>query len=115
MLLFKRKKTYTVEDLPSLRGVELQYLSNTLCMKVYIAAADKRGITLMGRWWDSYEGKYEKEDSVIYCINAVTEQVDIDAFLDKINDAIHTGVWYNQANTKSYFGGRVDDKCAFSQ
>lgn len=109
----KQKKFYTIEELSSLRGVELQYLSNTVCMKVYIAAANKKGITLMGRWYSKYDGKYEDEDSVIYCINNTTHPTDEKEFLNKINEAIHTGVWFNTNNTRSYFGGRVDKLCAF--
>lgn len=109
----KQTKVYTLEDLPSLRGVELQYLSNTLCMKVYIAAADKKGISLMGRWYDVYNKKYENADSVIYCINNITRPTDEKEFLKKINEAVHTKVWINTSNTKSYFGGRVDKLCAF--
>ena len=112
-LFFKQKKVYTMEDIHTLRGVELQYLSNTLCMKVYIAAANKNGLTLMGRWYDNYTGEYEEKDSVIYCINNITHPSDPKKFLAKINEAIHTKVWFNKNNTKSYWGGRVDSLCAF--
>ena len=33
-IFIKQKKTYTLDNISSLRGVELQYLSNTLCMKI---------------------------------------------------------------------------------
>lgn len=112
-IFIKQKKTYTLDNISSLRGVELQYLSNTLCMKVYISGANKNGITLMGRWYDNYNKKYEDTDSVIYCINNTTTINDEKTFLEKINEAIHTGVWFNKSNTRSYFGGRVDELCAF--
>lgn len=109
----KQKKVYIMEDLHSLRGIELYYLSNTLCIKVYIAAANEKGITLMGRWYDNYTGKYEDKDSVIYCINNITRPSNPEEFLAKINEAVHTKVWFNKSNTKSYWGGRVDSLCAF--
>ena len=56
---------------------------------------------------------YEDTDSVIYCINNTTTINDKKSFLEKINEAIHTGVWFNKSNTRSYFGGRVDERCAF--
>lgn len=112
-LFIKQKKVYTVEELSSLRGVELYYLSNTLCMKVYIAAANKNSITLMGRWYSKYDKKYEDSDSVIYCINNTTHPTDEKEFSNKVNEAVHTGVWFNPNNTKVYFGGKVDKICAF--
>jgi hypothetical protein len=112
-LFFKQKKIYTIEDLPSLHGIELQYLSNTLCMKVYIAAVNKKGITLMGCWYSKYDEQYEDADSVIYCINNTTHPIDEKEFLNKINEAIHTGVWFNTDNTSSYSRGRVDELYAF--
>jgi hypothetical protein len=112
-LFFKQKKIYTIEDLPSLHGIELQYLSNTICMEVYIGAANKKGITLMGCWYNEHDKQYENTDSVIYCINNTTHPIEEKKFLSKINEAIHTGIWFNTDNTNLYFGGRVDKLCAF--
>ena len=111
--ILKPKKIYTLDNILDLMGIDLWYLSNTLCMKVHIAAIGEKGITLSGRWYDNYLEKYEDENSVIYCINRELNNVSLQEFLNKINEAIHTGVWYNKSNTKSYFGGRIDHLCAF--
>jgi len=109
-LFFKQKKIYTIEDLPSLHGIELQYLSNILCMKVYIATSNKKGIILMGCWYNEHDKQYEDVDSIIYCINNITHSTNEKEFLNKINEAIHTGVWFNTNNTNSY---KVEEFYAF--
>ncbi|MCK5613356.1 hypothetical protein KAR91_66415 [Candidatus Pacearchaeota archaeon] len=109
----KSVKTYNEDNLNELKGTELQYVSNDLCMTVYIAEIDiKKGITLMGRWWDKHDRKYEDKDSVIFCINRERNDYEDDEFLKKINQAIQSGVW-TYKHRPSYWGGNVDNNCAF--
>ena len=107
------KKIYTKDNLHELKGTYLQYLSNDLCMKVFIAEIDiNKGLTLMGRWFDIHDMKYEDKDSVIFCINKKDHNYKDENFLKMMNDAIHSGV-FTFKHKPSYFGGRVDDRCAF--
>jgi hypothetical protein len=105
---------YTVETLYELKGTELFFCSDTLRMNVYISKVAEKGITLMGRWYDKDERKYEDEDSVIFCINRNTCDYDIDAFLKKINESVFTGIWLYKCPKAGYVGGgRIDNSCAF--
>ena len=113
LLFIAPKKVYTKDNLHELKGTELQYVSNDLCMKVFIAEIDlNKGLSLMGRWYDSYDRKYEDKDSVIFCVNKKEHNYTDADFLKQVNDAVHSGV-FTFNHKPSYFGGRVDDKCAF--
>lgn len=109
----KPNKMYNVSEFKLLRGTELQYLSNDICLKVYIAGLNEKSITLMGRWYDDDTKKYEDADTVIYCLPEAPNELYL---LEKVNLAMHTGVWLQDRRHRTQLSsGKIDHLCPFNK
>lgn len=113
---FVKKNFYNKLNFKSLLGTELIYVSSNLCMPVFIDKIKLKGITLKGRWYDVDDMMYEAEDSVIYCIDRKYHLMTDEEYRNRINKAIHSGIFYGGKISVPFLGGgKIDRKCAFNR